>query len=810
MPTVIADGDYRNLRKRFHRSTVYLSVLSPLTLWEALVDVGDPVRGVTSIPFDTGTGLDFSAIEVGQTVWLGTGVGKKDVGVLRVRGVTSGDGGVTGTLTVGWHPYTIGNNAFLSFVHDHPVHAKYTWLGQDDIQGSQGVLYKDVFDEYVDQTEEDKIKPVASLKVEPRAGFIRDGELIYWVNAGNSYAMSPGRSISSYALSIYPTTGATITFNTSTGVGYVKVTDLTQSYYWLKLVVTDSNSTTRTFYKCVFAHDPDASAGNYPIKDMEIGQYSDDFESGGITTQAMLHAQLSDVFIGDRLAVDMIDAASCVLWRENVTGDRFMNDRFTPTVRADNFLFVVPEIAVSVSASATCDVTTSFRAGVRIDNIIPPDASAVLLNVQINAETPIPVVGVMSGGIVDATIAISGLLGACSGGTLKWLYGTDVLATTELWPGKVSQAYGMYPSKFLCYPTNLLVGYIREGEVKQDTEVDTGTHEYALASPEAMLKQNFMFSVPVDAKPSPITWDHFHSQMTTAAAAFFVLDFHSNALNVIDVIGLDKDNDLRPYGVFDPASIYHMADGIISNEGIRAHFKCNRDGEMHMVYDVQLLTDDERGALPIVAAVEKRDRSGEISITDRPEPKVALVYGDGIYWGGSFISNPGHDDHETVGNDQVDPYCSLAPWHVPGWGGGESAATFQLQTVRSQTHLNEITGRRYGQLNNPYPSFKWAWRGDFLDVLNMDFEEFWTITIQTVDNRKGLVFSSQKIILRNIEATIDADTGTILLNTTWEPEAAAYPGVAAICPEIDFDLGGDPPDWNEWPSLLPGTIVTSS
>jgi hypothetical protein len=622
--------------------------------------------------------------------------------------------------------------------------------------------------------------------------------------------MSPGRSISSYGLSIYPSTGTTVTFSTVFGIGYVRVTDLTQSYYWLTLTVTDSNGTVRTFRKCVFAHDPDTSAGNYPIKDMQIGQYSDDLEAGGITAQVVLQAQLSDIFSGDRLAVDMIDAASAVLWRENVAGDRFMSDRYTPTVRSDEFLFVVPEIAVSVSYSATCDVTTSFRAGIRINNVIPSTGSPILLNVQINAETPIPVVGVISVGLIDATVNISGLLGACSGGTLKWLHGTNVIATTELWPGKVSQSYGLYPSKFLCYPTNLLAGYIRENEVRHDTEADTGTHEYTLQSPEAMLKQNFMFSIPVDARPSQISWDHFHSRMTTAAAAFFVLEFHSNALDVIDIIGLDKDTDLRPYGQFEPATLYDMANNIIQNEGIRAHFKCNRDGEMHMVYDVQLLTDDERDVLPIVSDVAKQDRSGQIAIQDRPEPKTALVYGDGIYWGGNFINNPGHNDHETVGNDQVDPYCSLAPWYIPGWGGGASAATFQFQTVRSQQHLDEITGRKYGQINNPYPSFRWAWRGDYLDVLNMDYEEFWTITIQTVDNRKGLVFSSQKIILVNIEATITAD-GTILVNTTWEPEAAAYPGVPAVCPEIEFDLGGlEPPDWNEWPTLLPGTIVTSS
>lgn len=812
MTTTIATGDFTNLRKRHHRSTFYLSVLSPVTLWSARVNVGDAERGMYAIPFDGGSGLNFTAIQGNQVVWVGTSIGEKDVGVLRVRSATSGDSGVTGTLNVGWHPYTIGDGAYLTFVHDYPIQAKYPWVGLDGLMGSTEVFYKDIFDAYTDQTQSDKIKPVAVLDIEPRAGFIRDGELIYWVDASRSYPMGPGASISTYALSIYPNSGTTITFDTATGIGYVRVTDLTQSYYWITVVVTDDNSNARTFRHCVFAHDPDASAGNYPIKDMAIGQYSDDWESGGITSQVTLQAQLTDLLTNsDKDSVDIIDAATCCLWRENVTGDKFVSDRFTPTVRSGDHLFVAPDISVEVTTSATCDVDTTFHAGIRIDNAVPADATVVALKVQVNAETAIDVNGTVTNGIVTATYNWAGLLAGCSDGTLKWLMGTDVIASTELWPGKIYNGETIYPSKFLSYPTNLLMGYIRDNEVQQDTETDTGSHEYTLQTPEAILKNNYMFTIQWDSRSSQSHWSHFHSQMTTAAAAMAVLDFHSTALDVVNVVGLDKDTDLRPYGTFETASLYAMADGIIRNTGIRAHFKCNRNGDMHMVYDVQLLTDDERDVLPIVTDVDKQDRAGQLAIQDRPEPHVALVYGDGIYWGGGFINNPGHDTHGTVGDDEVDGYCCAAPWWLPGYGGGEAVSSLQLQTVRSQDHLNEVAGRRYGQLNNPYPTFRWAWRGDFLDVLNMDYEEFWRITIQTVDNKKSLVFPNQKIILRNIELTIEASSGTLLVNTTWEPEVDAYPGVPALCPEVDLDLGGlPPPDWNEWPSFLPGTIVTSS
>jgi hypothetical protein len=93
----------------------------------------------------------------------------------------------------------------------------------------------------------------------------------------------------------------------------------------------------------------------------------------------------------------------------------------------------------------------------------------------------------------------------------------------------------------------------------------------------------------------------------------------------------------------------------------------------------------------------------------------------------------------------------------------------------------------------------------------MHFEEFWSITIQTTDNPKNLVFSNENLILRSLECSIDVANGAMTLSTTWEPEAAGLDGVTAVCPDIDIDIGGLPPfDWSETIELLPGTVITVS
>lgn len=804
MTTTVVQGDYDNILSGYSRHSFYLAALKPKTLWTAQV-TSSAARGTIAITFDTGTGLDFNAIEAPQTLWVGSSLGKKDLGVLRIRSVSSGDSGVTGTANVAWHGYGFGPGAFLSFVHDYPITAKYPWLGQTGVMGTTEVFYKDVFDTYNDNTKASNIRPVADVDISHRAGFLENGEQTFWVDASPSYSMISGVTISSYALSVYPTAGVTVTFNTSTGQGYVVVTSATEDYYWLKFTITDSNANTRDLYMCVFSFDPVEANGNYPIKDFELGQFTDDFETGGLTTRVNMGAELTQIFTGDRPSVDMIDTAFSVLWKETIMGSQYKGYRSMPRTRSDNHLFVVPDITVSVSSSATCDIDTTFVSGVLIDNAVPIDTTLIGLHVQVNAETPIAVNGTVTDGIVVATPpTINALLGACTGGTLKWLYSGNVIAQTELWSGKVEQGSSIYPSSFLAHPFNMLVGYLRESEVDEDTEKQSGTHDYELSSGDSILKNNYMYSIPIDSRENQSKWHHYHSNMTTAEAAMFVMDFHSNVLETVPVVGLDKDTDLRPYGEFQGQNLYAMVDGIIKNEGIRAHFKFDRHGKMHLVYDVQLLLDSERSPLPVASDVDISYRSGELTISEKPEPNAALVYGSGIFWDGSF------DGDGEVGNDQVEAYCSLAPWYIPNWGGGAATTNFERQTVRSQAHMNSLTGRSYAKINNQFPRITHAWRGDFLGVLNMHFEEFWTITIQTTDNPKNLVFVDENLILRSLECAIDVANGAMTLNTTWEPEAAGLDGVTAVCPEIEIDIGGLPPfDWSEV-TLLPGTIVTGS
>lgn len=76
--------------------------------------------GETDITFNSGTGTGFSAITDYQEVWLGVAEDDYSYGKLRIRSISSGDGGVTGTVTVARHGHHLPDGLWLTFKHNYP------------------------------------------------------------------------------------------------------------------------------------------------------------------------------------------------------------------------------------------------------------------------------------------------------------------------------------------------------------------------------------------------------------------------------------------------------------------------------------------------------------------------------------------------------------------------------------------------------------------------------------------------------------------------------------------------------------------
>jgi hypothetical protein len=296
MPTVSA-GDLTSLRSEFQKAAVRISWLVPPVLWSARIDDAAIVKGEPDIDFDAGTGSYFSMVGAVQEVWVGSTAGANDVGRLRIKSISSGDAGVTGTVTVGGHSLPLQDDLYLTFLHDYPIKPKYSyidlnenWFMDDDVT-------------YSDQHSE---PPPVVVAGPHRAGFLISGTATFNVDASASYTIASGATKSSYALSVASTAGTpTVNFNTGTGLGDITFTDA--GVYWAKYSVTDSNGKTQVSYRCYILHvADDPTSVDAPWIDCDGVQLEADWENGGWTAGVKAHDSMA--------LTDIPDHTLCIVW----------------------------------------------------------------------------------------------------------------------------------------------------------------------------------------------------------------------------------------------------------------------------------------------------------------------------------------------------------------------------------------------------------------------------------------------------------------------------------------------------------------
>jgi hypothetical protein len=297
-----------DLRDTQHEVDTFVSFLQPRILWSARVNNGSAAREDQTIPFDGGSGLDFSAIAAHQTVWVGSTAGAKDIGIARVKSISSGNGGVSGTLVVGANPLIWDDNLFLTFMHDYRLWAVFPRIAPDetfykDWESDGGITYTD---------ENSNILP-AAIAGPHQAGFLSSGSLQLRVPTSDSYALAVGASIVSRSCSVYPTTGVTVSAD---GSDYL-ITYTQAGQYWVKVEVTDSNGKTQDTYRSHFIHSDDPGSSDYPFTSFSSLQVSCDWDQGGWEANLRLD---------DNASLDDIpDETLAIVWQRAYYGDNQRN-----------------------------------------------------------------------------------------------------------------------------------------------------------------------------------------------------------------------------------------------------------------------------------------------------------------------------------------------------------------------------------------------------------------------------------------------------------------------------------------------------
>ena len=322
---VISAGDLTALRSEYQKTDVRISWLVPPILWQARISDGAIVKGTTSIAFDGGTGSFFSLVEGLQEVWVGSAAGANDTGRLRIKSISSGDAGVTGTLTVAGHSLPLQDDQYLTFLHDYPLKPKYSYID----------LSENYFmDDNVTFTDQHTKPPPVVIAGSHRAGFLVSGTATFNVDASDSYTIASGATVSTYGLSVASTAGTpTVNFNTGTGLGYITFT--APGYYWAKYTVTDSNTKSQASYRLYILHNPDADDPSYPFVDCSAVQLEADWDNGGWTASVKAEDNMS--------LADIPDHTLCIVWHTPIYNDSVNYVTFLPDNNSAVFVGYVRE-----------------------------------------------------------------------------------------------------------------------------------------------------------------------------------------------------------------------------------------------------------------------------------------------------------------------------------------------------------------------------------------------------------------------------------------------------------------------------------
>lgn len=670
-------GELDSLRGPKHSAAIYGSFLKPEALVTGVINSAVS-RGTLTFTWAGGVGLGYFGIEPDMPVWVGTTPGARDIGMLRIRSINSADNGVTGTVTVAQHVLTLVVGYHVTFVNDHPLFPKYPSIipaDPDDLESTE--FFKDGDIAYTNQNE---VVPPVVVAGTHQAKFI-DTTLGYWQITSqlpDSYAVTPGATITNYAASVMPPNGVTVNINAATGVGWIRLTIPGQ--FWAKYTITDSNGATQSSYRFYYAHSNVATHPHYPNTNFDISSVTGDWDNGGWGCSLNFH---------DKIAVDMPDETLCVIWGIY---------EFNPA-------------------------PTQPRIGENI-TLLPGDC------------------------------------------------------------------------------TTLITGYLRQENIAEQLPSGIERITHNINTVENLLNNHYMFSVSLEAKSgSPQYWYEYRNELTNGRAVHHLWLWHSTLMQICDVIGITYNSDLRAFAELEDGTLYSMANSMLLDAGIRTKVVSDKGGRLWLTPDVQLLTDTERAAIPTAFAITTMDESGDVSISRQPPYRTVLTKVSGFAWDGSFIT-ASTDDCPDPPCPDVAPYCSSAPMDIPA-DDGSALTNHDRQTLRSQTHCDELAGRFFAKENNLYPDFTITTHGNYAGVFDVAYPVFWTTTIST----ERFAWVDKPLICRNVTVNVDTQNGTINTQVVFEPEMGADVGVAGYClDELPDDDGGTPTDDEVGGSL----IVTGS
>lgn len=266
------------LRSRPFRTELDLFVFQPRAVMQCQLNNANAAKGDRTLPYDNVTMGDFSSVEAGMTLLVGSSSGARDIGTIRLKSATSSQFVVAENSNIKWQ-----DGQYLTVLRYWDLWTVFPRISQNPTNNEEVIFYKDYDVAYVNQN--------FHLGTFVNAGPHRP--VLIENGTGSAYYSSTGtlNLLESPLAYDWAFEGGNPTGSVSANPGTVYYT--APGDYVTRLIVTDTvNGNTDTTYRYVSVRNILGNGNSTPITRWEMSNLSGSRDEGGYSVEFKIYDPL--------------------------------------------------------------------------------------------------------------------------------------------------------------------------------------------------------------------------------------------------------------------------------------------------------------------------------------------------------------------------------------------------------------------------------------------------------------------------------------------------------------------------------------
>lgn len=239
----LTDSELEILRTQPQSTELRMSIFEPQIIFQAQINSTGTSRGMREIPYDNVSLGSYTAIEPNFTLWIGSTVGAKDIGTMRVRSADASQLIVSENSNIDWQ-----NDLYLTVFRYVELWPVYPRIIADPSDPEDTIWYKDYDILYTNQNSIlgtfVNMGPHRTAYRDPASGQAQ----IYYSSTGSYNVLGDGLSYSWFF------EGATVTGSTAADPGWITYEQ--PGFFTTRLIISGSSGSVDTAYRYISIDPP--------------------------------------------------------------------------------------------------------------------------------------------------------------------------------------------------------------------------------------------------------------------------------------------------------------------------------------------------------------------------------------------------------------------------------------------------------------------------------------------------------------------------------------------------------------------------